>query len=81
MEDDLKKRGCDPCGASCPAVGDAVGIALSGDEAKQKELHPSCQWECPVCGARIWSTNKQRHLRTKKHGDAKYVLMDKFEVS
>ena len=52
------------------------------DEAKQKELQPSSsRWECPICGARIWSTNKQRHLRTKKHRDAKYVLMDKFEVS
>ena len=54
---------------------------IGGEEAKQKELQPSSRWECPICGARIWPTNKQRHLRTKKHGDAKYVLMDKFEVS
>lgn len=38
------------------------------------------QWQCPVCGARIWLSNKKRHTRTKKHNDANYVLSERFEI-
>ena len=50
------------------------------NEEQTHPQQPSSQWQCPICGARIWSSNKQRHLRTKKHEDAKYVLTDMFEV-
>ncbi len=39
------------------------------------------QWQCPICGARIWLSNKKRHTRSKKHNDAKYVLSEKFEIN
>ena len=39
------------------------------------------QWQCPICGARIWLSNKKRHTRSKKHNDANYVLSEKFEIS
>ena len=29
------------------------------------------KWHCPICGARIWLSNKKRHTRSKKHNDAK----------
>ena len=28
----------------------------------------------------IWASNKKRHLSTKKHNDAQYVLTDRFEI-
>ena len=43
-----------------------------------KHIYP--RWECPICGARIWASNKKRHLSTKKHNDAQYVLTDRFEI-
>ena len=39
------------------------------------------KWHCPICGARIWLSNKKRHTRSKKHNDANYVLSEKFEIS
>ena len=46
-------------------------------EAKNGEK----KWHCPICGARIWLSNKKRHTRSKKHNDANYVLSEKFEIS
>ncbi|MFM7984811.1 MAG: hypothetical protein ACKPKO_36370 [Candidatus Fonsibacter sp.] len=28
------------------------------------------QWQCPICGARVWLSIKKRHTRSKKHTDA-----------
>ncbi|MFM7979203.1 MAG: hypothetical protein ACKPKO_07790 [Candidatus Fonsibacter sp.] len=39
------------------------------------------QWQCPICGARIWLRNKKRHTRSTKHNDANYVLSEKFEIN
>jgi predicted RNA-binding Zn-ribbon protein involved in translation (DUF1610 family) len=39
------------------------------------------KWHCPICGARIWLSNKKRHTRSKKHNDANYVMSEKFEIS
>ncbi len=39
------------------------------------------QWQCPICGARIWLNNKKRHTRAKKRNDANYVLSEKFEIN
>ena len=39
------------------------------------------KWQCPICGARIWLSNKKRHTRSKKHNDANYVMSEKFEIS
>ena len=39
------------------------------------------QWQCPICGARIWLSNKKRHTRSKKHNDANYVLSERFEIN
>ena len=39
------------------------------------------KWHCPICGARIWLSNKKRHPRSKKHNDANYVMSEKFEIS
>lgn len=58
-------------------------------EENQEEGSPKTQtgpkhiwprWQCPECGTRIMVSNKKRHLNTKKHKDAKYVLTEKFEV-
>ena len=44
------------------------------DEESPKEQtgprHLFPMWQCPVCGARIWITNRKRHLSTRKHLDA-----------
>ena len=54
------------------------------DEESPKEQtgprHLFPMWQCPVCGARIWITNRKRHLSTRKHLDAQYVLKEKFEI-
>ena len=39
------------------------------------------KWHCPICGARIWLSNKSRHTPSKKHSDANYVMSEKFEIS
>ncbi|MFM7989186.1 MAG: hypothetical protein ACKPKO_58720 [Candidatus Fonsibacter sp.] len=39
------------------------------------------QWQCPICGARIWLSNKKRHTRSNKHNDANYVLSERFEIN
>ncbi|MFM7978891.1 MAG: hypothetical protein ACKPKO_06205, partial [Candidatus Fonsibacter sp.] len=39
------------------------------------------QWQCPICGARIWLSNKKRHTRSKKHNVANYVLSERFEIN
>ena len=41
---------------------------------------PPPMWKCSVCGAYVWNSNRNRHLRTKKHNDALYVLTEKFEI-
>ena len=54
------------------------------DEESPKEQtgprHLFPMWQRPVCGARIWITNRKRHLSTRKHLDAQYVLKEKFEI-
>ena len=39
------------------------------------------KWQCPICGARVWLSNKTRHTRSRKHSDANYVLSEKFEIN
>ena len=39
------------------------------------------KWHCPICGTRIWLSNKKRHTRSKKHNDANYVMSEKFEIN
>ena len=34
---------------------------------------------CPICGATIWKNNLRIHNNTK-HNDAKYIMLDKFEI-
>ena len=48
------------------------------EQTGPKHIFP--MWQCPVCGARIWITNRKRHLSTRKHLDAQYVLKEKFEM-
>ena len=50
--------------------------AISGARSSARDP----MWQCPVCGARIWITNRKRHLSTRKHLDAQYVLKEKFEI-
>ena len=50
------------------------------EKPTEKTAHTGLQqWQCPICGARIWLSNKKRHTRTKKHNDANYVLSERFE--
>ena len=56
------------------------------EEKAEKPSEKSTQvgekkWHCPICGARIWLSNKKRHTRSKKHNDANYVLSQKFEIN
>ena len=52
------------------------------EKPSEKTVHTGLkQWQCPICGARIWLSNKKRHTRSKKHNDANYVLSEKFEIS
>ena len=51
-----------------------------GTMAREGPKHIFPMWQCPVCGARIWITNRKRHLSTRKHLDAQYVLKEKFEM-
>ena len=44
-------------------------------QVSEKQLH------CPICGARIWLSNKKRHTRSKKHNDANYVLSEMLEIN
>ena len=46
-----------------------------GSQANQKPII-----RCPICGATIWKNNLRRHNDTKKHNDAKYIMLDKFEI-
>ena len=48
------------------------------EQTGPRHLFP--MWQCPVCGARIWIANRKRHLNTRKHLDAQYVLKEKFEM-
>ena len=53
------------------------------DESPKEQTGPKrifSMWQPPVCGARIWITNRKRHLSTRKHLDAQYVLEEKFEM-
>ncbi len=51
------------------------------EKPTEKTAHTGLkQWQCPICGARIWLSNKKRHTRTKKHNDANYVLSERFEI-
>lgn len=50
------------------------------ESPKEQSIPKHPRWQCPDCGARIMISNKRRHLNTKKHQDAKYVLTEKFEV-
>ncbi len=49
-------------------------------EFSSKEQRLPVIWQCPVCGTRVWSSNRKRHLRTRKHRDAQYVLTEKYEI-
>ena len=52
------------------------------EKPTEKMVHTGLkQWQCPICGARIWLSSKKRHTRSKKHNDANYVLSEKFEIS
>lgn len=46
-------------------------------ENKPKE--PPKMQQCNICGSTLWKTNMKRHLRSKKHKDAYYVVCEKFE--
>ena len=35
---------------------------------------------CEICGSRYYRTNRTRHEKTKKHTDAKYVWLERFEI-
>jgi len=47
---------------------------------KSIKTPPPQMWRCPICGSCVWNSNRNRHLRTKKHLDAQYVLTEKFEI-
>ena len=36
--------------------------------------------KCHICGANITYSNGNRHFKTKKHRDAKYIHFEKFEM-
>ena len=50
----------------------------SQDSTKRRRRR--VMWQCPVCGSHVWVSNKKRHLGTKKHNDANYVLTEKYEI-
>jgi len=35
---------------------------------------------CEICGSKYHKINKIRHERTKKHAQAKYVWLERFEI-
>jgi len=61
-----------------PISDDDGSVEATKAQAGPKHIYP--RFECPSCGARIWASNKTRHVRTKKHTDAQYVLTDRFEI-
>ena len=61
-----------------PISDDDNSVEATKSQTGPKHIYP--RWECPVCGARSWASNKKRHLKTKKHTDAQYVLTDRFEI-
>ncbi len=48
------------------------------EQTGPRRLFP--RWQCPMCGTRTWITNKNRHLRTKKHNDVVYISTERFEM-
>ena len=53
-----------------------------GDKGAENVVKPKGpMWQCPVCGTRVWVSNRRRHLRTRKHLDAQYVMQEKFEIN
>ncbi|MFM7988076.1 MAG: hypothetical protein ACKPKO_53055 [Candidatus Fonsibacter sp.] len=52
------------------------------EEPSEKPTQTSAgkMWQCQICGARIWLSNKSRHTNTKKHKDANYILTERFEM-
>ena len=48
------------------------------EQTGPKHIFP--MWQRPVCGARIWITNRRRHLNTREHLGAQYVLKEKFDM-
>jgi hypothetical protein len=35
---------------------------------------------CNICGSKMWRNNYRRHIQSKKHCDALYVMQDMFEI-
>ena len=52
--------------------------SLAKEETGPRHTYP--KWLCPGCGAKIWWSNKTRHMETKKHQDTQYVQFDRFEM-
>ena len=53
-----------------------------GNKGAKNVVKPKgIMWQCPVCGTRVWVSNRRRHLRTRKHLDAQYVMQEKFEIN
>ena len=61
-----------------PISDDDNSVEATKSQTGPKHIYP--RWECPICGARIWASNKERHLRTKKRMDAQYDLANPFEI-
>ena len=59
-------------------------VPREGDERaspSQGPQHVFPRWQCPVCGTMVYASNRKRHMGTKKHRDALYVLTERFEMT
>ena len=63
-----------------PREGEASRSPQRGTTPREGPRHLFPMWQRPVCGTRIWITHGKRHLNTRKHLGAQYVLKEKFEM-
>ena len=54
-------------------------LSEGNEQTGPKHVFP--RWQCPVCGTMVYASNRKRHMGTKKHRDALYVLTERFEMT
>lgn len=53
---------------------------LGENNKKIKNIVKEHQMQCHICGSIFHKTNKNKHLKTKKHKDCEYVWVERFEI-
>jgi hypothetical protein len=56
-----------------------IFIEDNQENIEKSEHKPPKMQQCNICGSTVWKTNMKRHVRSKKHKDAYYVVCEKFE--